>query len=104
MEGTVRPACRSTNNQRALFNGHKRIYAIKIQSVVAPNGLIANLYSPVDGKKHDSAMLMMSNLYNQFVQYSRKANGEALCFYGDPAYPLHPQLQGHFKYQNLTPQ
>ena len=45
-------------------------------------------------------MLPMSNLYNQLVQYSRKANGEALCIYGDSAYPLHPQLQGPFKNQN----
>ena len=54
------------------------------------------------GKKHDSAMLMMSKLYNQLVPYSRKANDEALCFYGDPAYPLRPQLEGHFKYQSST--
>ena len=55
-------------------------------------------------KKHNSAMLTMSNVYNQLVQYSRKANGEALCIYGNPAYPLRSQLQGPFKNQNLTPQ
>ena len=48
-------------------------------------------------------MLTMSNLYNQLVQYSRKANGQALCIYGDPAYPLRHQLQGPLKNQNLTP-
>ena len=51
MDGTVRPLCRPTNNQRALFNGHKRIHAIKFQPAVAPNGFIANLYGPVEGKK-----------------------------------------------------
>ena len=50
VDGTVRPVCRPTNNQRALFNGHKRIFAIKFQFVVAPNGLIANLYGSVEGK------------------------------------------------------
>ena len=49
-------------------------------------------------------MLTMPNLYNRLVQYSRKANGEALCIYGDPACPLRPQLQGPFKNQNLIPQ
>ena len=91
---------RSTNNQRALFNRHKRIHARNFQSVIAPHGLIANFCSPGEGKKHDSAMLPMSNLHNQLVQYSRKANGEALCIYGDSAYPLHTQLQGPFKNQN----
>ena len=104
VDGTVRPVCRPSNDQRILFNGHKRIHSIKFQSVVAPNGLIANLYGPVEGRRHDSAMLTMSNLYNQLVQYSRKVNGETLCIYGDPAYPLRPQLQAPFKNQNLTPQ
>ena len=102
MDETVRTVCRPTNNQRVLFNGHKRIYAIKFQSVVAPNGLIANLHGPVEGKKLDSAMLTMSNLYNQLVQYSKKANGETLSIHGDPAYPLCSQLQSAFKNKNLT--
>ena len=75
----------STNNQRALFNGHKRIHAIKFHSVVAPNEFIGNVHGPVKGKKHDSAMLTVLNVHNQLVQYSRKANGEALCIYGDTA-------------------
>ena len=49
-------------------------------------------------------MLTTSNLYNQLAQYSRKENGEPLCIYGGPIYPLRPQLQGPFKNQNLTPQ
>ena len=59
MDGTVRPVWRPTNNQKTLFNGHKRIHAIKFQSVIAPNGLTANLHGPVEGKKHDSAALTM---------------------------------------------
>ena len=104
VDGTVPPVYRPSNNPRALFNGHKRIHAIKFQSVVAPNGLTVNFYSPAEEKKHDSAMLTMSNLRNQLIQYSRKANSDALCIYGDPVYPLHPQLQGSSKSQNLTPQ
>ena len=41
IDGTVRPVCRPGLNQRVLYNGHKRVHAIKFQSVVAPNGLIA---------------------------------------------------------------
>jgi len=47
VDGTVRPICRPGENQRVMYNGHKRVHAIKFQSVVAPNGLIANLYGPV---------------------------------------------------------
>ena len=47
VDGTVRPMCRPGKNQRILYNSHKRVHAIKFQSVVAANGLIANLFGPV---------------------------------------------------------
>ena len=47
VDGTVRPISRPGQNQRVMYNGHKRVHAIKFQSVVSPNGLIANLYGPV---------------------------------------------------------
>ena len=103
VDGTVRPACRPGHNQRIIYNGHKRIHALKFQSVVAPNGLIANLFGPVEGCRHDSAMLAMSQIYPHMQQFSRDQNGQPMCIYGDPAYPHRPQLQGPFKGNNLAP-
>ena len=34
--GTTRPVCRPGQNQRLLYNGHKRYHCIEFQSVVAP--------------------------------------------------------------------
>ena len=56
IDGTVRPICRPGKRQRLVYNGHKKDYAIKFQSIVAPNSLIANLSGPVEGKRHDSAI------------------------------------------------
>ena len=48
VDGTVHPICRpGTVNQRLLYNGHKRVHGIKLQSVVTPDGMIANMYGPV---------------------------------------------------------
>ena len=47
VDGTVGPISRPGENQRVMYNRHKRVHAIKFQSVVSPNGLIANLYGPV---------------------------------------------------------
>lgn len=47
VDGTVRPISRPECNQRIVYNGHKRVHAIKFQSVVTPNGMIANLFGPV---------------------------------------------------------
>ena len=47
IDGTVRPICRPEQNQRVVYNGHKRVHGLKYQSVVLPNGMIANMYGPV---------------------------------------------------------
>ena len=96
VDGTVIPVCRPGQDQRILYNGHKRVHAVKFQSVVAPNGLISNLYGPVEGRRHDSSMLAMSNLYPLLVQHSITPNGTPLCIYGDPAYPIRTQLKCPF--------
>ena len=47
IDGTVRPISRPVANQRIVYNGHKRVHALKFQSVALPNGLIGHLYGPV---------------------------------------------------------
>ena len=46
IDGTVRPVCRPGQHQRMLYNGHKRVHAIKFQALAIPNGLITNLNGP----------------------------------------------------------
>ena len=52
IDGMVRPVCRPGVQQRVLYNGHKRVHALKFQSVVLPSGMIAHMYGPV-GKLND---------------------------------------------------
>ena len=47
VDGTVRPICRPGENQKVVYNGHKRVHALKFQSVTLPNGLVAQLYGPI---------------------------------------------------------
>lgn len=60
IDGTVRPICRPSVNQKLVYSRHKRVHGLKFQSVVIPNGLIDNMYGPIKAKRHDSAMLRMS--------------------------------------------
>ena len=92
-----------SSSNEILYNGHKKVHAIKFQSVVAPNGLVANLYGPVEGKRHDSGMLAMSGLLDALQRYSVSPYGNTLCIYGDPAYPLRPCFQAPFRGAVLTP-
>ena len=91
------------NNQRVHYNGHRRNHAIKFQSVVTPNGLIANLERPFEGRRHDSMMLLETGMLRE-LQRVAWAHSQPLCLYGDPAYPLGVHLQAPFRDTHLTPQ
>ena len=85
------------------YNGHKRVHAIKFQSLLVPNGLIISLHGPVVGRRHDGFLLQQSGLIPQLENRFYTAEGRAYHIYGDPAYPLLPHLITPFKAHELTP-
>ena len=48
--------------------------------MAAPNGLLANLFGPVEGRRHDSAILAMSGLLPQLEQHSVSPAGENYAY------------------------
>ena len=50
VDGTLRQISRPGQHQRIVYNGQKRAHGLKFQSIIVPNGMIANLYGPV-GKR-----------------------------------------------------
>ncbi|XP_068704403.1 uncharacterized protein [Montipora foliosa] len=93
IDGTVRPIARPDTNQPILYNGHKRVHAIKFQSVTLSNGIIGHLYSHTEGRCHDASMLRDSQLYQSLERFAFNPLGQPMCLYGDPAYPLRIHLQ-----------
>ena len=47
VDGTVRPICCPGQFQRLLYNGHKKVHALKFQSLTLPNGMIGHMFGPV---------------------------------------------------------
>ena len=93
VDGTVRPITRPGENQRLLYNGHKRVHGLKFQSVVLPNGLIASLYGPV-GKACSKQITMHAyKIRTKFQTIKKKASTNFLGF--STACP-HPQPTGPF--------
>ena len=78
IDGTMRGCCRPGLHQRLLYNGHKRYHGLKYQSVITPSGMIANLFGPMEGRRHDSAMIRISGLLHELQQHSQDINGNAL--------------------------
>ena len=106
MNGTVRSVSRPGEGQRQLYNGHIRVHGIKFQSIVCPDGMIANLYGPTEGRLHDSFILARSGILDQLEHFSFGSHGEILCIlcvYGDPTYHLRAHLETPFRGANLTP-
>ena len=57
----------------------------------------------IEGRKHDAGMLKDSQLLAELEAHAFSTTGEAMCLYGDPAYPHRIHLQGPFKVPPLTP-
>ena len=56
----------------------------------------------LEGKRHDATMLGDSRLLQNLEQYAFSTDGQAMCLYGDPAYPLRLHLHAPFRYAMLT--
>ena len=107
IDGTVRGVCRPRRGQRSVYNGHKRLHSLKYESVSLPNGIIAWLYGPVEGRRHDSFISGLSGIEGQLAgvhQIRREADvlagqqgGRQYCIYGDPAYNLSANVCVGFK-------
>ena len=65
--------------------------------------MIKIYFALTEGKKHDAAMLAESHLYDSLERNAFSTTGEAMCIYGDPAYPLRIHLQAPFRNRVLTP-
>ena len=78
-----------------VYIGQKRVHALKFQLIATPNSLIANLFGPFEGRRHDSCMLAMSGLLPHLQHMSFSPAGQAMCIYLDPAYPHRIHLNAH---------
>jgi hypothetical protein len=91
IDGTVRPCCRPVRFQKTVYNGHKKVHAIKFQSVVAWDGIIAHMNGPWVGSRHDSGIFEDSGLHTLMneLPYVRFGNTSTpLAVYADDGYAL----------------
>lgn len=75
------------DTQQTVYNGYKKMHALKFQSVVAPNGMIIQLSGAYRGRVADSTALRHSGL-NRMLQQLSETAGEHCDVYGDSAYPV----------------
>lgn len=66
-----------------------------------PNGLIANLYGPEPGRRHDAFMLKRSDI---LAKLDAIIGADKLYLYGDSGYPLKGKLITPHLGANFTPE
>ena len=104
VNSTVRRICCQVEVQRTVYNRRKRVHAKRFQAMATPNGLVANLHGPAEGRRCDNGMLVDSAILQLLQQHSINQNGNQLCIYGDLAYPLQPKVQTPFSNPQLNPE
>ena len=72
-----------------------------LQSVEVPNGLIAHMFGPIEGRRHDAFMLAQSGLHEKLINIT-KPNGDPYVLYGDPAYGFTQNILAPFRGAELT--
>lgn len=101
---TLRHIARPSRYQEAAYNGYKKFHALKYQAVAIPNGMIAHLFGPWEGRNADPFLLTESRLIEKCAEYANRENTdetmpwEDRCYqlFGDPAYGLSSHLVSPF--------
>lgn len=102
IDGTARPICRPTTDQHLQYSGYKKVHVHKYQSIVTPDGIIARLDGPFNGRRHDSAVLHLSRLLPEMEQKLMISPTKWYSVYGDPGYANQKFIKVGFKQKNLT--
>jgi hypothetical protein len=98
IDGTLRKTCRPTYFQKRIYSGHKRCHGLKFQSVTVPDGLMACLFGPINGNRHDYYMLAQSQLFLKLrLMMPRLPGSRIYSLYGDPAHPQTLYIFGGFR-------
>lgn len=102
LDGTINRVCRPVRHQRLLFSGHKRVHCLKYQAVTTPCGLIANLFGPMEGRRHDMAMLDESDLLNQMQLHLTPPGHPDYVVFADQGYAMSRFVQTPYRGNHLN--
>lgn len=103
IDGTVIGVSRPKINeqQRVLYNGHKRKHALKFQAVTSPDGLLLHACGPKVGVRHDWRMYVESGLEEELPTLLI-IDGKQYCLYGDSGYARRLYLEVPFSGAHVT--
>lgn len=104
LDCTLRRIARPVRYQQAAYSGYKKNHSLKYQAVAVPNGMIAHLFGPYEGRHADPYLLAESGLLEKCMEHAIQVDSTAgspieqryYQLFGDPAYGLSAQLISPF--------
>ena len=100
IDGTHQSICRprpETADQEIFFSGHKHDHTMQFLAVVVPDGLIACIYGPYEGRAGDWGMLKESGLQQKIIDHARDTDGDRVYVYMDKAFYLEEGVIGAYR-------
>ena len=92
IDGTVRPICRPGEKQRVVYNGHKRVHALKFYSS-AKWFVSKSLWSGGGCTPRCRDAQRRWSAADIKLREAYSPRWEVLSLYGDPAYPIRPGVR-----------
>jgi hypothetical protein len=101
---TIRQVCRLSIAQRLIYNGYTKYHALKYQAVMLPNGIIAHLFGPVEGRRAGPHLLAASGLLARCWERATRPGTTAATplaeryfqLFGDAAYGVSPIMMSPY--------
>lgn len=100
IDGTHKSICRprpDTADQELFYSGHKHDHTMQFLVIVTPDGLIASIYGPFEGRCGDWAMFKESGLQEKIINSAFDSTGDQLYVYGDKAFYLEEGVIGAYR-------
>jgi nuclease HARBI1 len=96
IDGTFNHCCRpeqredhliaGRDTQRAVYSGYYAGWGLKYLHCVLPNGILAQVWGPVDGRRHDAHLFAISHI-NEKLESLSQQSGTIIHAHGDSAFP-----------------
>lgn len=80
-----------------MYSGYKKQHVFKYQSIVLTNGLIGRLDGGFIGRRHDAAIVHLSELLDEMKSFLTNNDGTYYAVYGDPGYSNQKFIKVGFK-------
>lgn len=94
---TIEIARPNEYKQRSFYSGHKRRHVVKVQGVMAVNGLFIHAAGPYEGCRNDRGMYLASGLASSLSALQQQ---RSYVIYGDGGYTLGQHLVTPFLLPN----